>query len=106
MDSVALLHHLPIVPVASVVQVSLNEDGEEANEHDADLEEVCSHNRVQPTVTFPIGDHVNVFHDCKKTGPSKILKRLSCRCHYIFDMLVEFCQNHIFLTFLKWLNVA
>ena len=25
--------------------------------------------RVQPTVTFPIGDHVNVFHDYKKTGP-------------------------------------
>ena len=23
--------------------------------------------RVQPTVTFPIGDHVDVFHDYKKT---------------------------------------
>ena len=27
---------------------------------------------VQPTVTFPIGDHVNVLHDYKKTGPYKI----------------------------------
>ena len=26
---------------------------------------------VQPTVTFPIGDHVNVLHDYKKTGPFK-----------------------------------
>ena len=25
--------------------------------------------RVQPTVTLPIGDHVNVLHDYKKTGP-------------------------------------
>ena len=25
--------------------------------------------RVQPPVTFPIGDHVNVLHDYKKTGP-------------------------------------
>ena len=24
---------------------------------------------VQPTVTFPIGDHVNVLHDYKKMGP-------------------------------------
>ena len=60
--------------------------------------------RVQPTVTFPIGDHVNVLHDYKKTGPSKILKLLSCRCHHLIDMLVEFCQNHIFLTLLKRLN--
>ena len=60
---------------------------------------------VQPTFTFPIGDHVNVLHDYKKTGPSKILKLLSCRCHHLSNMLVEFCQNHIFLTLLKWLNV-
>ena len=60
---------------------------------------------VQPPVTFPIGDHVNILHDYKKTGPSKILKLLSCRCHHLIDMLVEFCQNHIFLTLLKWLNV-
>ena len=65
----------------------------------------CS--RVQPTVTSPIGDHVNVLHDYKKTGPSKmkLLKLLSCRCHHLIDMLVEFCQNHIFLTLLKRLNV-
>ena len=25
--------------------------------------------RVQPPVTFLIGDHVNVLHDYKKTGP-------------------------------------
>ena len=25
--------------------------------------------RVQPTVTFPIGDHVNDLPDYKKTGP-------------------------------------
>ena len=59
--------------------------------------------RVQPTVTFPIGDHVNVLHDY--TGPSKILKLLSCRCHHLIDMQVEFCQKHIFLTLLKRLNV-
>ena len=61
--------------------------------------------RVQPTVTFPIGDHVNVLHDYKKTGPSKILKLLSCRCHHLIDMLVEYCQNLVFLTLLKRLNV-
>ena len=60
---------------------------------------------VQPTVTFPIGDHVNVFYDYKKTGPSTILKLPSCRCHHLIDMLVEFCKNHMFLTLLKWLNV-
>ena len=27
------------------------------------------HCRDQPTVTFPIGDHVNVLQDHKKTGP-------------------------------------
>ena len=60
---------------------------------------------VQTPVTFPIGDHVNVLHDDKKTGPSKILKLLSCRCQHLIDnMLVEFCQNHTFLTLLKWLN--
>ena len=62
----------------------------------------CGHGGcwVQPTVTLPIGigDHVNGLHDYKKTGPSKILKLLSCRCHHLIDMLVEFCQNHIFLT--------
>ena len=60
---------------------------------------------VQPPVTFPIGDHVNVLHDYKKTGPSKILKLLSCRCQHLIDTLVECCQNHIFLTLLKRLNV-
>ena len=60
---------------------------------------------VQPTVTIPIGDHVNVLHDYKKTGPSKILKLLSCHCHHLIDMLVGFCQNHIFITLLKWLNM-
>ena len=61
--------------------------------------------RDQPTVTFPIGDHVNVLYDYKKTGPSKILKLLTCHCHHLIDMLLEFCQNHIFLTLIKWLNV-
>ena len=60
---------------------------------------------VQPTVTFPIGDHVNVLHDYKKTRPSKILKLLTCRCHHLIDMLVEFSKNHIFLT-LKMLEHA
>ena len=50
--------------------------------------------RVQPTVTFPIGNHVNVLHDYKKTGPSKILKLLTCRNHHLIDMLIEFSQNH------------
>ena len=27
--------------------------------------------RVEPTVTFPIGDHVNVLHDCKKRDHHK-----------------------------------
>ena len=61
--------------------------------------------RVQPTVTFPIGDHVNVLHDYKKTRPSKILKLRTCRCHHLIDTLVEFSKNHIFLTLLKCLNV-
>ena len=56
-------------------------------------------------VSHGIGDHVNVLYDYKKTGPSKILKLLSCRCHHLIDMLVEFCQNHTFLTLLKRLNV-
>ena len=37
---------------------------------------------VQSTDTFPIGDHVNVLHDCKKTRPSNILKLLNCFCHH------------------------
>ena len=65
--------------------------------------------RVQPTVKFPIGDHVNVLHDYKKTRPSKILKLLTCCCHchccHLIDMLVKFSQSHIFLTLLKCLNV-
>ena len=56
---------------------------------------------VQPTVTFPIGDHVNVLYDYKKTRPSNILKLLTCRCHHLFDMLVEFSKNDIFLTLLN-----
>ena len=60
---------------------------------------------VQPTVTFPIGDHVNVLHDYKKTRPSKSLKLLKCLCHHFIDILFEFSQNDIFLTLLKCLNV-
>ena len=60
---------------------------------------------VQPTVTFPIGDHVIVLHDYKKTGPSKILKLLTCRCHHLIYMLVEFSQSLVLLTHLKCLNV-
>ena len=63
------------------------------------------YNRDQPTVTFPIGDHVNVLHDYKNTGPSKIMKLLTCSGHHLVDMLVEFYQNYLFLTLLKWLNV-
>ena len=54
-----------------------------------------SRKRVQPTVTFSIGDQVNVLQDYKKTRPSKLL---TYRCHHLIDMLVEFNQNHIFLT--------
>ena len=61
--------------------------------------------RVQPNVRFPIGDHVYVLHDYKKTGQPKILKLLYCRYHHLIDRLVEFSQNDIFLTLLKWLNV-
>ena len=61
--------------------------------------------KVQPTVTFPIGDHVNVWHDYKKTGPSTILKRLTCRCHHLIGMVIEFSQNLTLLTHLKCLNV-
>ena len=54
---------------------------------------------VQPPVTFPIGDHVNVLHDYKKTGPSKIqklvlvthLKCLNVPCPSIF--FYNFCMN-------------
>ena len=55
--------------------------------------------RVQPTVmfltgdTFPIGDHDNILQDYEKMGPSKILKLLTCRCHYLTDMLNEFSQS-------------
>ena len=61
---------------------------------------------VQPTVTFPIGDHVNILYDYKKTGPSKIMKLLTCRCHHLIDILVEISKNDIFLTLLKCLNVS
>ena len=44
---------------------------------------------------FPL---VIILHDYKKTRPSKIMKLLICRCHYLLDTLVEFRQNHIFLT--------
>ena len=57
---------------------------------------------VQPPVTFPIDDHVNVLHDYKKMGPSKLL---TCRCHHLIDMLFEFSQSLVFLTLLKCLNV-
>ena len=60
---------------------------------------------VQPPVTFPIGDHVNVLHDYKKTGPSKILKLLICCCHHLTDMLIEISQSLILVTHLKCLNV-
>ena len=64
--------------------------------------------RVQSPVTFPIGDHVNVLHDYKKTGPSKILKRLTCRYHlhgHGIDMVIEFSQSLVLVTHLKCLNV-
>ena len=54
--------------------------------------------RVHPTVTFPIGDHVNILHDYKITGPSKILKLLTCRCHYLNDMLVNCSQSLVIFT--------
>ena len=53
---------------------------------------------VQPSVTFPIGDHFNILHDYKKTGPSKILKLLTCRCHHLIEMLIEFSQRFLLLT--------
>ena len=49
--------------------------------------------RVQHSVTFPIGGHVNVLHDYKKSWPSKILKFLTCRHHHFIDMLMEFSQK-------------
>ena len=61
--------------------------------------------RVQPPVTFPIGDHVTVLHDYKKTGPSKIMKLLTCRCHHLIHMLIEFSQSLVLVTHLKYLNV-
>ena len=63
------------------------------------------HYGVQPPVTFPIDDHVNVLHDYKKMGPSKILKFLTCCYHHLIDMLFEFSQSRILLTLLKCLNV-
>ena len=60
---------------------------------------------VQPTVTFPISDHVNVLRDYKKKGPSHILKLNTCHCHLLTDMLIEFSQSLILLTNLKCLNV-
>ena len=59
----------------------------------------------QPPVTFPIGDDVNVLHDYKKTGLSQILKLLTCRCHHLIDMLIEFSQSLVRVTHLKCLNV-
>ena len=47
---------------------------------------------VQPTITFPIGDHVNVLHDYKKMGPSNILKLFSSRCHHPIDIPVNVYQ--------------
>ena len=41
------------------------------------------------------------MHDYKKTGPSKILKLLTCRCHHLIDMLIEFSQSIILVTHLK-----
>ena len=68
--------------------------------------ELCSIQiRVQPPVTFPIGDHVNVLHDYKKTGPSKIMKLLTCCCYHLIDMLIEFSQSLVLVTHLKCLNV-
>ena len=61
--------------------------------------------RVQPTVMFPIGDHVNVLHDYKKTRSSKILKLLTCRCHHLIDLLIKLGQSLILLTHLKCMNV-
>ena len=61
--------------------------------------------RVQPPVTFPIGDNVNVLHDYKKTGPSTILKLLTCRCYHLIDTLIEFSQSFVLVTHLKYLNV-
>ena len=59
----------------------------------------------QPTVTFPIRDHVNVLHYHKKTAPSKILKLLTCRYHHLIDTMIEFSQSLVLLTHLKCLNV-
>ena len=61
---------------------------------------------VQPTITFPIGDHVNVLRDYKKTGHKKLRIFLyTCLCHRLIDMLIEFSQILVFLTHLKCLNV-
>ena len=58
---------------------------------------------VQPPVTFPIDDYVNVLHDYKKMGPSKILKLLTCRCHHLIDIVSR--QSLLLLTLQKYLNV-
>ena len=55
----------------------------------------------QPIVTIPVGDHVNVLHDYKKTGQYKTMKHLNCRCYHLIDKLVEFSQNVLLLTHLK-----
>ena len=34
----------------------------------------------------------------RKRDHKKILKLISCRFHHLVDMLVEFCQNHLFVT--------
>ena len=54
--------------------------------------------RDQPTVTIPIGDHVNILQDYKKTGPSKLLKLLTCRCYHLINMLIEFSQSLVLVT--------
>ena len=59
----------------------------------------------QPTVTFLIGDHVNVLNDYKKMGPSQILKLLTCLCHHLIDVLIEFNQSLIPPTFINAVNV-
>ena len=56
-------------------------------------------------MTFPIGDHVNVLHDYKKMGPQTIMKLLTCLCHHLIDMLIEFSQSILLLTHLNCLNV-
>ncbi len=59
----------------------------------------------QPTVGFPIGDHVNVLSDYKKTWPAKCLKLLTCCYHYLIDMPIDFNKNCILPTLWKCLYV-